>query len=223
VTASVNVPTNALPGAYAIAVVTQDTSGAPSHSLSIPLTITQDYILGNVSPTTQTVSVGQSTTYNLSVLPVGAAYSNAVTLSCTVAPLFVGTCALSPNPVDPLSNSTSAAVVMTVTTQTTNAQLWRPGANRWPWLYAVWLALPGIAVWAARGKPRRRGPAILLGLTIALLFSLTSCGAGGTNGGSTGPGGDGSGTLPGTYTVTVVGTPASLSQPGGSSVTLTVQ
>jgi hypothetical protein len=220
-TATINVPTNAVPGSYTIDVMTQDTSGAPSHDLSIPLTVVQDYTIGNFSPASQPVSVGQSASYNFSVLPVGAAYSNAVTLGCTVTPLFVGSCALSPKSVGPLSNSTSAAVVLTVTTQTTNGQLIRPGAKRFSWLYALWLALPGI-FWCGGGRRRRR-PAAFMGLALALLFFLPSCGGAGSNGGGS-PGGSGlGGTLPGTYTITVVGSPASVSQPSGSSVTLTVQ
>jgi hypothetical protein len=51
----------------------------------------------------------------------------------------------------------------------------------------------------------------------------TSCGGGGSNGGSgngSPGGGVQGGTLPGTYTINLVGSPASLSQPRGSSVTL---
>jgi hypothetical protein len=108
VTASINVPSNAIPNTYNISINTQDVTGAPSHDFSISLTVVQDYTIGNFSPASQSVSVGQPASYNFSVLPVGAAYSNVVTLSCAVTPLFVGSCALSPNSVGPLSNSTSA-------------------------------------------------------------------------------------------------------------------
>ncbi|MGA8271551.1 MAG: hypothetical protein WB919_08325 [Candidatus Sulfotelmatobacter sp.] len=224
VTSTINVPTNAVPGVYAIDITSEDISAAPIHDLSIPLTISQDYTVGNFSPTSQTVSVGQSATYNLSVLPVGAGYSNPVTLSCTVTPLFAGSCSFSPNPTGPLSNATSAAVVMTVTTQTTNGQLRPPGVRSSPWRYAVWLILPGIVAWGV-GRGRRLGAAVSFAFALCLLFCLLSCG-GGSNGGS-GNGNPGGGvqggTLPGTYTINVVGSPASLSQPKGSSVTLIVQ
>jgi uncharacterized membrane protein len=221
VTALINIPNNALPGAYSINVNVQDASGTPSHSLTLPLTVVQDYSIGDFSSTSQTVSVGQSITYNLAVLPVGAAYNNAVTLSCIITPLFAGACTFSPNPAGPLSNATSAAVVMTVTTQTTNGRLLRPGAKSNSWLYAVWLALPAVVVWGARSR-RRCNPAALVGFALAVLFLLPSCG-GGSNG-SSGPTGNAQGgTLPGTYTINVAGSPASISQPGGSSVTLIVQ
>jgi hypothetical protein len=221
VTASINVPSNAIPNTYNISINTQDVTGAPSHDFSISLTVVQDYTIGNFSPASQSVSVGQPASYNFSVLPVGAAYSNVVTLSCAVTPLFVGSCALSPNSVGPLSNSTSAAVVLTVTTQTTNGQLRRPGAKSGPWLYAVWMALPGI-LWCA-GFSRRRRLSAFMGLALVLLFFLPSCGGGGSNGGSSPGGNTQQGTLPGIYTINVIGSPPSVSQPSGSSVTLTVQ
>jgi len=152
--------------------------------VTLPFTVAQDYSIGDFSSTSQTVSVGQSITYNLAVLPVGAAYNNAVTLSCIITPLFAGACTFSPNPAGPLSNATSAAVVMTVTTQTTNGRLLRPGAKSNSWLYAVWLALPAVVVWGARSR-RRCNPAALVGFALAVLFLLPSCG-GGSNG-SSGP------------------------------------
>lgn len=224
VTSTINVPSNALPGVYAINVTSEDISAAPIHNLSIPLTVSQDYTVGNFSPTTQTISAGQSATYNLSVLPVGAGYSNSVTLSCAVTPLFAGACTFAPNPTGPLSNSTSAAVVMTVTTQTTNSPLHPPEAKSHPWYYAVWLIFPGIVAWGA-GRGRRHGAAMSFAFALCLLFCLLSCGGGsnGSSGNGSPGGGVQGGTLPGTYTINVVGSPASLSQPKGSSVTLIVQ
>ncbi len=222
--ASVNVPTNAVPGLYAVVVNTQDTSGAPSHSLSIPLTIGQDYSIGNFSPTTQTIAAGQTALpYNFSVMPVGAAYSNAVTLTCTVTPLFAGSCTFSPNPAGPLTDSTAASVVMTVATQTISMQLNHPRGKSSSWRYAAWLVLPGIVVWGT-GRRRRCSPATLLGLafTLILVFFLPSCGSG-SNGGSSLASNGQQGTIPGTYTITVTGTPPSSSQKDGSSVTLTIQ
>ena len=224
--ASINIPNNASPGAYNVNINTQDITSTPSHSLSIPLTVSQDYTIGNFSQTSIAVSVGQSATYNFSVVPVGAAYGHVITLSCTVTPLFVGSCNLSTNSVGPLGNSTAAAAVLTVNTQTTIGRLRRLGVKRGPWLCAVWLALPGI-VWCSRRR-YRRSLAMSMGLALALLFFSSSCGGGGRNGGGSngGSGSTGStlgGTLPGTYTITVVGSPASISQPNGSSVTLTVQ
>lgn len=217
ITALINVPNSAVPGPYNVDITVKDSSGAPTASLTLPFTVAQDYVIETPPASSQTITAGQSITYNLSVAPVGAAYSKAVTLSCS-APLFTGSCTFSPNPTSPLSNSTAEAVVMTVTTPSATAQLWVPGgkASRWP--YLGWLALAAAMVWsAARG--RRRSPALLVGLAFALLFFL-SCG-GGSNGGSSPPGTTTQGT-PITYTITVVGSPTSISQPFGSTVTLIV-
>jgi hypothetical protein len=221
ITASINIPTNSIPGAYNIIINVQDaTNNALAHSVTLPFTVAQDYeIVASPSTASQTITAGQSITYNLSVAPIGAAYSNAVRLSCTATPLFTGSCAFSPNPTSPLSDSTASAVVMTVTTQSASGQLWFPGGRPSTWRYAIWLGFAAVVIWSAAGR-RRRSPAVLLGLTLAFLFFLPSCG-GGSNGGSSTPGGNVQGT-PITYTITVVGSPPSIGQPAGATVTLIV-
>jgi uncharacterized membrane protein len=98
-TAILNIPNSAVPGGYSSNILVNcAANGAPSTSLALPLNVAQDYTIENLSPTTQTITAGQSITYNLSVAPLGTAYSNTVTLSCAGAPLFNGTCALSRTP-----------------------------------------------------------------------------------------------------------------------------
>jgi hypothetical protein len=189
-------------------------ANGPSGSITLPFTVVQDYSIGNFSAASQTIGPGQSITYNLSVSPVGAAYGNAITLNCSVFPAFSGTCTFSPNPVSPLSSATSAAVVMTVTAPSTTGQLQRPAGRN---LYSMWLLLVGALAWSG-GRKRRRLISLRLGMLTMLLFSLLSCG-GGSNGGTTPP----TQGTPVTYTLTVTGSPASISQPAGSSVTLIVQ
>ncbi len=223
ITALINIPNTAVPGPYSIDITVKDAnSSAPSNSVKLPFTVAQDYVIANISAASQTITAGQSITYNLSVAPVGAAYSKAVTLSCS-APLFTGSCTFSPNPTSPLGDSTPEAIVMTVTTPSATSQLWTPGGRGRPWRegawsYAAWLALAAAMLWSTAGG-RRRNQALLVGLAFALLLSL-SCG-GGSNGGSTLPGTTPQGT-PITYTITVAGSPPSISQPAGSAVTLIV-
>ena len=73
--ALINVPNDAVPGVYDININTQDSTGAPSHSLTIALTVLQDFSLSLLTPSTQTITAGQSASYNFSVLPVGASFS----------------------------------------------------------------------------------------------------------------------------------------------------
>lgn len=217
-----NLPNDAAPSSTDNVVLTvADPSGQPSQNLTLPFAIVQDYAIGNFSPATQTISAGQSITYNFSVLPVGATYNNTVMLSCGFSPTYAGSCSFSPNPAGPLSDSTSASVVVTVSTPGASGQM-RPPARSFSWLYAVWWAVPGIVVWGV-GRKRRRTHRGLLGAALALLFLLLSCGGGGSNGGTTTTQTPPGGGIPVTYTITVTGSPASLSQPDGATATLTVQ
>jgi hypothetical protein len=127
--------------------------------------------------------------------PTGSSFPGAVTLSCPSGLPAGAQCLFSPaTPIVP--GSTSAAVVMSISTPTT-ARLQGP-YNRNPIFLAMWLALPGMVVLcgAARGASRRRRG--MLGVIAGMLaLLLTSCG-GGSNGG-----GGGGGHQPTKYTVSI--------------------
>ncbi len=230
-TASINVPTSALPGLYNININTQDVGGAPSHSLTMALTVNPDFSLSTLTPSSQTISVGGSASYNFNVLPVGTSFNSAVNLSCAGAPT-ISLCTFSPNPVTPGSNS--AAVVMTISTTASSSRL-SPLPRPIPYLpYALGFALPALALSGKRFFGAKRGQLFtaLIGLFL-LSFFLPSCGGGGSNGasgsggGGGGGGGQGQGTQPGTYTITVAATSGTAGTSGyvthsASSVTLIV-
>jgi hypothetical protein len=77
--------------------------------------------------------------------------------------------------------------VMNITTTSNSANTF-PGKDR-VFFYALWLALPGLALLATSGHGRKHAkltfPASLLGLLL-LAFLLPSCGGGGSNGGGVG-------------------------------------
>jgi hypothetical protein len=211
-TATINVPTNAAAGIYNIKINTQDTSGTPTNTFTVQVTIQQDYSLGDFSPTSATINAGGSASYNFSVLPVGAAYNGSITLNCSIFPTFAGSCAFNPA----VATTSSGNVVMTVQTQSGGMAPLR--GKRFPAVSLLALALPGIVL--LRRKSRRRGASFLFGLILVLAAFVLSCGGGQNGGGgSTGSGG----TTLTTYTITVTGTPASISQPNGAQVTLIVQ
>jgi hypothetical protein len=107
---------------------------------------------------------------------------------------------------------------MTVTTQAANTRVQPGSLNGNTWLFALLLSLPGVVLCTV-GRRRHCFRPEVLGLALVLVFLLSSCG-GGTGTGSTSPG---TTTTPSIYTITVVGSPPSVSQPNGSTVTITVQ
>lgn len=215
VSAKVTVPNSAAAGNYNIVINTQDTTGTPSHSLTIPLTVVQnveDFSFGIPSPATQTISAGEQAAYSFAVSPVGTSFPNAVSLSCKGVPAM-STCSFSPNPVTP--GSGPASVTMTVVTTARSAKASHIFGKTALFL-PLSLALPGmmLLMTQSRRTSRRKSSLIvaMLGLFLTILL-LVSCGGAGPARSviqSGGGGGQQQGTQPGTYTIMVTGTSGSL-------------
>lgn len=186
--ANINVPNNAASGNYNIKVAVQDTTGTPSHSFTVSLTVVQDFALTSSTPS-QTISAGQTTgPYNLTIQPVGSSFNAPVTLACSGLPAGAQ-CSFSPStPVTP--GSSRAQVIMSIST--TGAT-----SNSLSQSFRVAVALllvPGLLLLRV---PRRRVatckpfPAWISVLALlAPLLSLLSCGGASTGGGGGGGGGD---------------------------------
>jgi hypothetical protein len=218
--ALINTPNSAADGAYNIHINTHDATGAPSHGITVTLTVAQDFLLTS-STLSETVNAGQQTgPYNLTIQPVGDSFNSAVTLTCSRLPVL-SACSFAPSsPVTP--GSTAVNVVMTIsTTAATTSQL--AGGVLPSTFYAVWL-LPGIAVvWCAsrlhiRPSARRRFvtlaslPAILL-----LMLALLSCSGASIGGRKIQPG-----TPPGTYMIVLTGTSPGTPADAGQSTQVTL-
>ncbi|HVI08791.1 MAG TPA: hypothetical protein VND65_10900, partial [Candidatus Binatia bacterium] len=83
-TLTLNIPNSAAPNpsnSYSVVLTVTDSSGQPAQTLSLPLTVIQDFAVGTPSPSTQTIAVGQSITYNFSVLPIGAQFGDNVSFA----------------------------------------------------------------------------------------------------------------------------------------------
>ena len=229
-TATINVPNNASPGNYPIQINTQDTTGAPSHSVTVTLTVGQAFIVVSSPPNqSQTVNPGQTSgPYNLSVQPVGASFDAAVTLNCSGLPAFAR-CLFNPAaPVTPGNSATTVVATISTAGSAAAAQrrvvphdagrddAVRRGAVPHAGLRTLTMLLPGIVIgWFALGstakrRHEKRRTTVCrwflglgsIGLLYVLLLPLPSCGGASSGGG----GGGNQSTPPGTYTITVTGT-----------------
>lgn len=209
-TLTLNVPNSAAPQAtnsYNINVAVADPSGVPSHTLTLPLTVIQDFSVNSETPS-QTIHAGQTTgAYQLAILPnpTGSSFNAAVTLSCPSGLPSGASCSFSPNPV-PVGNTN---VVMSISTVAASRSF---GADRRlsGLLYAFWLAVPGLAAFTIRLRAPRRNYVrriLTAGSLLAAALALISCG-GASSGGGGGGGGGGDQTT--TYTVTVTGIAGSI-------------
>jgi hypothetical protein len=167
---------------------------------------TPDFTLSGL-PSSVSIAPGGTSTPTLTVAPVSGFLPNTLVFSCAVSSTLVGvTCT-----VGSLGGNNTATVTITASSTATSypALPRNPGLGGW---WAAGLALLGlllIALWRRRfGGPT---PAwnlrqVALGAVLATLFVASlSCG-----GGSSGGGGGGGGTPSETGTVTVTGTPTSV-------------
>jgi hypothetical protein len=220
-TATINVPNDASAGTYAIHVNAQDATGLLRHGASISLTVGQDFLLIS-STDSQTVTAGQTSgPYGLTVRPVGASFSGAVTLACTAGLPAGAQCVFNPpTPVTP--GNSPVDVVMNIATKASARSQASGIAHILPpviWMPAVALVL-GMSV--AERRKSKRVRRISSGFAVCLgMIALISC-AGVSSGGS--GGGGGQQTSPVTCHITVTGSsPGTPTDPGQSTtVTLVV-
>ncbi len=179
-TATIDVTNDAVPGTYNIKINTQDTTGAPSHGLTIALTVVPDFGVSSTT-TPQTVTAGQTAgPYNVIVQPVGTSFNNPVTLSCTAGLPAGAQCSFTPNPITP--GNSAADVVLSISTAAPPPGARKPAQQTaaFYFFYALGLMMPGIVVlWGTTRRRRRSWRSVLTLLAGLLLALLLSC-AGGT-------------------------------------------
>jgi Phosphoesterase family/Abnormal spindle-like microcephaly-assoc'd, ASPM-SPD-2-Hydin len=203
--------------------VTDNASGSPQ---SVKLTGTGSSSTGDfslsASPTSGTITAGQSAAFTLNVSPSGG-FSQTVSLACSGAPQ-AGTCTISPSSVTLNGSSVSTTNIMVTTTA--RGMLGLPPGPRWifPRLPAVgkrmeltkilWL----MATLALLGLLAGRRGQVRLTLGFALLVVALGAGCTGTVK-STMPV---SGTPAGTYTLTLTGASGAGSSATTHSINVTV-
>ena len=187
--------------------ITDNAAGSPQ---SLALSGTGADFSLSASPTSASVTAGQSATYTLTVTPTGG-FNQAVALTCSGAPALAK-CSISPSSVTLNGTSPSTATVTVTTTAPSmvppQLQPPPPGSGlqiRLPWL-ALLAAMATLAALAA--KRRRRVSWLVPALALLLFMVLLGCAAGSA------------GTPKGSSTLTLTGTSGSLSH--NTTVTLTV-
>ena len=210
-TATMNVPNTASPGAYLIKITTKDTTGTPAHAASFTVTVAQDFALTS-SNWTQTVAAGQTSgPYNLTVQPVGSTFTGAVTMACTSGLPSGAQCIFTPAGAITPGNS-AVDVVMNISTVSakSSAHGRRPGVL----LFTLGL-LPLIILAGNRSRNCRHRIRLALIMT-ALLILTVSCAGVSSGGGSPPP------PPPTTYHVTVTGSSPGTPADAGQSITVTL-
>jgi len=190
------------------------TDNAPDSPQTVALTgMASDFQLA-VTPGSQTVNPGQSTTYNLTVTPVGGFTGN-VSLSCKGQPINTS-CSVSLTTANLAGTSPVTTTVTVVTSAPTAAaprdlsRHLRPGAPRMPW--QVWLAL-GVLL-ALLSFARRRARAYLLVAGMLIVVGLWM----GCGNSLQAPANVAAGTPAGKYTLTLNGTAGNV----GHTITTTL-
>jgi hypothetical protein len=180
----------------------------------------------SADPTSRSVTAGQSAAYTLSVNPISG-FNQAVSLSCTVAPVGP-TCSFSSNSVTPDGTNPASVTVTVTTTARAMAPVPRtpipPFGDVPPQVVVLWLL--GLALMAARFNRRRSDPSnshahisaarTALAATMLLVLLWAACGGGGTR--VQPP--DGDGTRAGDYTLTVTGTSSGVERTTTLSLTV---
>jgi uncharacterized repeat protein (TIGR01451 family) len=203
-------PTGGLAQFNGGAVKATAANGITTPTIEVPAYMS-DYSM-SASPTSITIpAAGDSATYQVVLYP-NPVYGTAITLS--VSGLPTGATSSFTTTSVTLQGTSGATSTMTISTTprpitTAAASLWtRP-------FFAIWLAVPGLALLGIGGDRRRRRAAaiLLLGLTLALLLLQPACSSRATPPPITG-------TPPGTYQLTVTATAGSDTK--NQSVVLTV-
>jgi hypothetical protein len=188
----------------------QNSSGnAMPNALAVELNTTPGFSIRISSPT-QVVHAGTAANYRINVGQQNG-FTETVTLTCSTPAPASTSCTISPASVNPGSNA-----ILTVST-TGNSAAWHASRALVRFYYAFCLPLFGI-VSAAFGSSRRisrtMAGAIMTCLLLAGLMMQSACG-GGASGAS-----NNLGTLPGSYSITVVGASGTLQHSATTELTV---
>ena len=169
----------------------------------------------SVAPSAQSVAAGQTARYSVIVAPTQGVFGANVALSCSTLPTGAS-CNFSNSSVNLSNGAGTASSVLTVTT--TAQPVATASLERRSPTFALWLAVPGLALFGAGvGGKKRRGYWLLSVIALAAFFALTlmqpACSKGVTQPTV-------SGTPSGTYTVNLTATSGSFTQTAPFTLTV---
>ncbi len=189
------------------------TSGTLEHGATATVDVTIDFTIA-VSPSSRTVTAGQSASYTVTIGPLGY-FNDEITLACGGLPA-VASCSFSPAAVTP--NDVDATSSLTISTTARAASftstLLRPGsgAGFWPLLLAIGrlgIGLTGLALRGRGSEKRRVRLKFALAAVVLAMTLVNACGE------STAP------EEPETFNITVTGTSGSIGH--SAAITLVVR
>ena len=186
----------------------------------------QDFSLAPSGQSTVTITRGQTASFGLAVAPLSG-FTGTVALACGGAPPQ-STCSGSPNSLI-LNGSSSGNVTVSVATTAASLADPAPSTNAPPRLYLYWLifavlfsmALPTIMIRERRWLLRAEMLVLVLWLAVTMI-GCTGNGASTSGGTGGGAGSSNSGTLAGSYTLTITGTSGTSSATLSHSTNLTL-
>lgn len=192
------------------AVATVSSSNNTSTSSSQTATFTAGGYTMTMNPSAQIVVAGLPATYTVTVSPTASVFGSLVSLSCSSLPTGA-TCHFSTTSLQ-LNGPQSSTLNITTTPEPVPTAAIRPHGGG---LYAIWLMVPGVALWGIGGKRRKRW-FIFIGMLLlfGLMFLQPACS-------HTTPQPTVSGTPAGTYPLTVTATSGSFTESVPFSLTVT--
>ncbi len=193
-----------------VVTITDNAPGSPQTIALSGTGIDADFSIAT-SPTTATITAGQTATYTATVAPI-LGFNQPVSLSCAGAPT-AATCSISPSSLNlDGTNSVTATLIVTTTARSMTSPLprgIRPGTGSpivMPWI----LCLLALILLARLDMVRRSELGARVRVATALLFVVLAAGCGGGSS-STPPPPPPTGTPAGTYTLTLNATSGSIS------------
>jgi uncharacterized repeat protein (TIGR01451 family) len=208
------VVTPLIPGSFqATATVSAPNNTSTSNVATAPFTATSFTVA--IAPSSQTVVAGQAAQYNVVVAPTQGVFGANVALTCTGLPTGAS-CNFATSTLNLSSGAGSAATVLNLSTTaqpvtTASIRQHRP-------LYAIWLAVPGMAFLGLAGAGKRRRRNMLLGLIASMAFFTMALLQPACSSPKTQP--TVSGTPSGNYPLTVTATSGSLNKTANFTLTV---